>query len=72
MALEAALAMLAKSPAPKRKAKPRTTQLKLAGIATVQTDEAIANADSASEFKLSSDNPKNPVPPNNTTHTKTA
>lgn len=39
MALEAALTMLAKSPATKRKSKPRTTQLKLAGIATVQTDE---------------------------------
>ena len=72
MALDAALAMLAKSPAPKRKAKPRTTQLKLAGIATVQTDEAIIHDDSAPEFKLGSDNPKNPVPPNNTTHTKTA
>lgn len=40
MALDAALAALAKSPATKRKAKPRTTQLKLAGIATVQTDDA--------------------------------
>lgn len=42
MALEAATAILSKSPAPKRKAKPRTTQLKLAGIATVQSDE-VAN-----------------------------
>jgi len=39
MALEAALTVLAKSPASRRKSKPRTTQLKLAGIATVQTDE---------------------------------
>ena len=39
MALEAALTLLAKSPTSKRKSKPRTTQLKLAGIATVQSDE---------------------------------
>jgi ribonuclease-3 len=39
MALEAALAALAKSPATKRKSKPRTAQLKLAGIATVQSDD---------------------------------
>jgi ribonuclease-3 len=39
MALEAAQTVLAKSPATKRKSKPRTTQLKLAGIATVQTDD---------------------------------
>ncbi|MET3107629.1 ribonuclease-3 [Oxalobacteraceae bacterium GrIS 2.11] len=39
MALEAALTVLAKSPTSKRKSKPRTTQLKLAGIATVQSDE---------------------------------
>ena len=39
MALEAALLALAKSPAAKRKSKPRTTQLKLAGIATVQSDD---------------------------------
>ena len=34
------LELLAQVPATKRKAKPRTTQLKLAGIATVQTDDA--------------------------------
>lgn len=39
MALESALAVMAKSPATKRKSKPRTTQLKLAGIATVQTED---------------------------------
>lgn len=49
MALEAALTLLAKSPTAKRKSKPRTTQLKLAGIATVQTDEVI------------SDKPKSPI-----------
>ncbi|PRC92608.1 ribonuclease III [Solimicrobium silvestre] len=43
MALEAALAMLSKSPVAKRKSKPRTTQLKLAGIATVQTDEVVSD-----------------------------
>ncbi len=44
MALEAALTVLAKSPASRRKSKPRTTQLKLAGIATVQTDEVVQPA----------------------------
>ena len=39
MALEAALLAMARSPATKRKSKPRTTQLKLAGIATVQSDD---------------------------------
>ncbi|MFZ6644760.1 ribonuclease III [Undibacterium sp. TJN25] len=38
LALETALAMLAKTPAAARKSKQRTAQLKLAGIATVQTD----------------------------------
>lgn len=42
MALEAALAVLAKSPVTKRKSKPRTTQLKLAGIATVQSEEEVS------------------------------
>ena len=37
LALETALALLSKTPAA-RKSKPRTSQLKLAGIATVQTD----------------------------------
>ncbi|MDO8700848.1 MAG: ribonuclease III, partial [Undibacterium sp.] len=37
LALETALAMLSKTPVA-RKGKPRTSQLKLAGIATVQTD----------------------------------
>lgn len=39
MALEAAVLAMEKSPATKRKSKPRTTQLKLAGIATVQSDD---------------------------------
>ncbi|MDQ7968153.1 MAG: ribonuclease III [Oxalicibacterium faecigallinarum] len=38
LALEAVQAALAKAPATARKNKPRTAQLKLAGIATVQTD----------------------------------
>jgi ribonuclease-3 len=37
LAFDAALALLAKSPASKRKSKPRATQLKLAGIATEQS-----------------------------------
>ncbi|BBB60238.1 hypothetical protein UNDKW_1965 [Undibacterium sp. KW1] len=41
LALETALAMLVRSPAAK-KAKPRASQLKLAGIATVQGDAAVA------------------------------
>ncbi|GGI17518.1 ribonuclease III [Oxalicibacterium faecigallinarum] len=40
LALEAVQAALAKTPATARKNKPRTAQLKLAGIATVQTDAA--------------------------------
>ncbi|MDO8653878.1 MAG: ribonuclease III [Undibacterium sp.] len=38
LALETALALLSKTPAVRKKSKPRTSQLKLAGIATVQTD----------------------------------
>ncbi|MFI4938744.1 MAG: ribonuclease III [Burkholderiales bacterium] len=38
LALEAAQAVLIKAPSAPRKAKPRTSQLKLAGIATVQSD----------------------------------
>lgn len=66
MALEAALAVLAKTPASKRKSKPRTTQLKLAGIATVQSDEDSSKknpADSAESVA---------TPPNNTTEPKIA
>ncbi|BBB66246.1 hypothetical protein UNDYM_1993 [Undibacterium sp. YM2] len=44
LALETALAMLVRSPAAK-KAKPRASQLKLAGIATVQGDAAAAVAE---------------------------
>jgi ribonuclease-3 len=40
LALEAVQAAFVKAPAATRKAKPRTAQLKLAGIATVQLDEA--------------------------------
>ncbi len=65
MALEAALAMLSKTPAPKRKAKPRTTQLKLAGIATVQADEAQVHEEPA--VKSDSSNKKSLSPIDNTT-----
>ncbi len=61
-ALEAALELLSKTPNAKRKAKPRTTQLKLAGIATVQTDDVT----SVKPMNLS------PTGSDNTTHTKTA
>ena len=61
MALEAALAVLAKSPPSKRKSKPRTTQLKLAGIATVQSDDAVSEQNSTSSAAAtSSDNTTQP------------
>jgi ribonuclease-3 len=41
-ALEAVQTMLAKTPSGTRKVKPRTAQLKLAGIATIQPDTAVA------------------------------
>ncbi len=66
MALEAALAVLAKTPASKRKSKPRTTQLKLAGIATVQSEE-----DSSKENPPTSAESVT-TPPNNTTEPKIA
>jgi ribonuclease-3 len=48
MALEAVLAVLAKSPASKRKSKPRAAQLKLAGIATVQTESEVSGQSTTS------------------------
>lgn len=54
LALEAALAAFVKTPGASRKAKPRTAQLKLAGIATVQLDEAdkpVAKAPTKAELK---------------------
>ena len=60
MALAAALSALAKSPVAKRKPKPRTTQLKLAGIATVQTEED------------HSENNQSEAGPDNTSHPKIA
>lgn len=45
LALEAAELALRKTPAASRKAKPRVAQLKLAGIATVQSRDADNNAD---------------------------
>ena len=41
LALEAVQAALAKAPAAGRKSRPRTTQLKLAGIATIQPDAPV-------------------------------
>jgi len=64
MALEAALAVLAKSPASKRKSKPRTTQLKLAGIATVQSDEEVSEKNKSSSSSV--------VNSSTTTHPKIA
>jgi ribonuclease-3 len=64
MALEAALAVLAKSPASKRKSKPRTTQLKLAGIATVQSDEESTEKNKSSSSSV--------VNSSTTTHPKIA
>ncbi len=56
LALETALALLSKTPAARKKSKPRTSQLKLAGIATVQTDIADASPlKSATENKSSFD-----------------
>jgi len=75
MALEAALTMLAKSPATKRKSKPRTTQLKLAGIATVQTDDAPSEKNKPSTTAaVSSPSPvtSSVVSSGNITHPKTA
>jgi ribonuclease III len=43
LALEAVQAALVKTPASARKARPRTAQLKLAGIATIQPDPAAEN-----------------------------
>ncbi|ABR89650.1 ribonuclease III [Janthinobacterium sp. Marseille] len=48
LALEAVQAAFVKTPAASRKAKPRTAQLKLAGIATVQLDDADKAAAKAS------------------------
>ncbi|MES2104826.1 MAG: ribonuclease III [Pseudomonadota bacterium] len=49
LALETALAMLAKTPAAARKSKQRTAQLKLAGIATVQTEAVKDGKDTGKE-----------------------
>jgi ribonuclease III len=70
-ALEAAQAALAKSPSSAKKAKPRTTQLKLAGIATIQpeapTDGAAKAKSKAAKAQAKtgeSDAPETPVAPN--------
>jgi ribonuclease-3 len=44
LALEAVQSALVKTPSPTRKSKPRTSQLKLAGIATVQADAPVEGA----------------------------
>ena len=74
MALEAALSVLAKTPASKRKSKPRTTQLKLAGIATVQSDEDSSkqNLANTADSVTAAIAPAAANPPNTTTEPKTA
>jgi ribonuclease-3 len=49
LALEAVQAALAKSPSTARKGKPRTTQLKLAGIATIQPEAPIVSTSKPSK-----------------------
>lgn len=61
-ALEAVQAALAKAPATKRKAKPRTAQLKLAGIGTVQPDAPVAD-DVPPSLDLSNASEKDSGPP---------
>ena len=46
LALEALQAAFLKSPAGSRKSKPRTSQLKLAGLATIQADMALSGSES--------------------------
>lgn len=62
MALETVAAMLAKSPAAKRKSKPRTAQLKLAGIATAQTEAPVSTkAKNSSSTTANSSTAANPT-----------
>jgi len=70
MAFEAALTMLVKSPAAKRKSKPRATQLKLAGIATEQKDPAATDKAKSSSSTASPDSTTPVVAPD--THPKKA
>ncbi|MCX7220174.1 MAG: ribonuclease III [Burkholderiales bacterium] len=51
LALETALSILSKTPAARKKSKPRTSQLKLAGIATIQADSRIDNDSEALDSK---------------------
>jgi ribonuclease-3 len=51
LALETALSILSKTPAARKKSKPRTSQLKLAGIATIQADSRIDNESEALDSK---------------------
>jgi len=53
LALDAALNLLSKTPNSKRKTKPRTTQLKLSGIATVQSDSLVETEVVALSFAAS-------------------
>lgn len=55
LALEAVQAALVKTPGSSRKSKPRTAQLKLAGIATVQPDAPLDEAKPASKTASKSD-----------------
>ena len=49
LALEAVHAAVSKSPSAARKSKPRTSQLKLAGIATIQADRELLPSESAED-----------------------
>jgi ribonuclease-3 len=51
LALETALSILSKTPAARKKSKPRTSQLKLAGIATIQADSRIDNESEVHDSK---------------------
>ena len=65
-ALEAVQQAFVKSPATSRRAKPRTAQLKLAGIATIQVDASVSEAtsgdDAAANTKTIPDLPQPAVP----------
>ncbi|MES2832237.1 MAG: ribonuclease III [Pseudomonadota bacterium] len=69
-ALEAVQQALVKTPAASRRAKPRTAQLKLAGIATNQADASTSTSKSTSDTTAAADPSDAPQP--STPHPKTA
>ena len=62
LALEAVQTSLVKTPAAARKARPKTAQMKLAGIATVQTDEPVAAPASVASKAISTKAVATPAP----------